>query len=222
LVGRCAAFCLLRRFSPLTLGPSLIIQDHLLETAAPTARTLSPGSCASRTLSTTTLGSCAISTILGIARRAFSAGSAAWKSPAPKPAAGSVRARVGRRPRACGSLLGILRRSRRSLHALERGHLERYANRARGIAKIEFLRSVLKSKLAGFHSVVPERQSWQIETAVLVRPTDPGSPGRRFHQAKIRAGNRHTAGRSNDARGSRRGRRLGRRWLILRGQGKWR
>src|SRR4029077_17032538 len=153
-----------------TLGPSLIIQDHLLETAAPTARTLSPGSCASRTLSTTTLGSCAISTILGIARRAFSAGSAAWKSPAPKPAAGrlsrslrvvsaagSVRARVGRRPRACGSLLGILRRSRRSLHALERGHLERYANRACGIAKIEFLRSVLKSELAGFHSVVPER-----------------------------------------------------------------
>src|SRR5207245_7555662 len=93
----------------------------------------------------------------------------------------------GSRRRSCArrSLARILRRSRRSFEVFERRYFERHIDGARRASEIELLLRAVKSQLAHFHSVVPRRQSRQIEMAVFICPTDPGPPGARFHQTKI-------------------------------------
>jgi hypothetical protein len=67
---------------------------------------------------------------------------------------------------------------------------------------------------------VPGGQSRQIEMAILVGPTHPGASGCSFHQMQACAGNGHTPGSMNSARGACGGRRLRRLWLLLRAQRK--
>ncbi len=231
LIVGCCALRLLPGLFLLSLFASLIIEVHLLEGAATPAGILSPGPSTGGARRSSALRCRAILTLVG-SGRASAARGAAGKLPAPQSprtrllpcrwrvvaaaaSGGSISTGIGRRSCARGSLARILRRSRRSFEVFERRNFERHIDRSRCFAQIEFLGGVLKSQLAHFHSVVPRRQSRQIEMAVFVCPTDPSPPGVRFHQTKIRAGNRHTICRANGTRSSSRRRRLRRRRLLL-------
>ena len=124
--------------------------------------------------------------------------------------------RIGSCPGGLRRFVWILGRARRSLDRRKRSNFQRHSNRAGSLAQIEFLRHVVEAELARLNSVMPERQSRQIEMTVLIGPTDPRTPGARFGQPKIRAGHGHAAGGANITRGSPHGRSLRRLRLVLR------
>ena len=192
------------RFSLFALRAVLVVGDYLLKSAAPPGQALQNAAQCSRRGSCI-LASCAAILSRRCASRASHTGSAR-KLPAAKPAArlvstlcaGAVPARGGilLSGGACGALIGRSRRSCGSFDIFERRDLQRQIDRSGSLAQIEFLGGVIEAQLAGFDSVMPGRQSRQIETPVFVRPTDPGTPAAGFHQAKARARNGHAGWRA--------------------------
>ena len=219
------AFCSLRRFALLALPARLIarlitrliIEDHLLETAAPPAGTSTaairrdPGLCCGVSLPSLGWASCGRASAAWklSAAQSTCAARLPWslrpRSLRPRslrvvaPAA-SVCSWISWRSCVCGSLAGTLGRGRRSFDGFKRRNRERHIDRARLAPQIELLRRVIKSQLADLNSVVPKRQSRQIEMAGFVRPTHPGAPGAGFDETKVRAGNRHATCRVNQSR----------------------
>src|ERR1700680_4012059 len=193
---RLAGSCTLR-FLPgcslLTFSAVLIVENHLLETAAPPAKALSARPRTSGARRSAALLCRAILAILAGASRA----STARKLPAAQPAPAaplSWRFRVVGGTSVCGSRIGwchcslrrfvwVCGRTHRSLDRRKRSNFQRHSNRAGSLAQIEFLRHVFEAELADLNSVMPERQSRQIEMAVLIGPTDPRPRGAGFDQA---------------------------------------